>query len=71
MEKINQKKYTKYEQTEQIRMIVDSAINQLPQNFMENIQDKREFKNNLETIQKGSIIDLIRTQRLRSKLLEK
>ncbi len=53
MEKINQKQSTRLEQTERIKMIVDSAIDKLPQNFMENIQDKGDFKNNLELIQKG------------------
>ena len=59
MEKINQKQPTRDDQTERIKMIVHSAIDQLPHNFMENIQDKRDFKNNLESIQKGAILDYL------------
>ena len=41
---------------EKINQIQSMRVDQLPQNFMENIQDKRGFKNNLESIQKGAIL---------------
>ncbi len=71
MEKINQNKSSRNEQMERIKNVVDSAIEALPNNVMESILDKRELKNNLKSIQREPIRDLIRTQRLRSKLLGK